>query len=63
MEPLKQRITSRKFIGSVTVFLTSVALLVTGHINPGTWSTVTLAVFATYSAANVGEKHVQTKSK
>jgi hypothetical protein len=58
--PLKRRIKSRKFLGSVAVFVTALTLLLTGQIDQGTWTTVTLTVYGAYAGANVAEKHVRS---
>ena len=58
MSTLKRRFTSRKFIGSAIVFITSLVLLATGTITEGTWSTMVLTVYATYSGSNVLEKGI-----
>ena len=61
MATLKERLKSRKFIGSVVLFITATVLLTLEIISPSIWSTVVLTVYGTYAASNVASKQVQKK--
>ena len=62
MTPLRQRLTSRKFLGSVVLFVTALILLATGTIDQGTWSTIVLTVYGIYSGSNIADKSLRRLS-
>lgn len=61
--PLRERLKSRKFIGSVVVFVTTLILFLTGTIVEATWSSVTLTVYGVYAGSNVAEKGIDRLSE
>jgi hypothetical protein len=55
-QDLKERLTSRKFLAGVALHVISIALLLTGFIDPVNWTQFNLAVYGVYSVSNAASK-------
>jgi hypothetical protein len=55
-QDLKERFTSRKFLAGVALHVISIALLLTGFIDPVNWTQFNLAVYGVYSVSNAASK-------